>query len=251
MTMKRVFLVLSHLNQPYFTVTIYYRAPGDLTPTRQWLWRTWISFPAYICWGSHNWHITKASWLWHSGGLNASWQKLLGWVQMSARSRTQCVTAGGSAEHETCWNMQFLAERFGVVAIKQNRDLHDHYRGQVSHSICGFHVYCFRSLQGSSINCIWMIQVLIPVPGMVEWLCSHFCTTIYGSAYRCTCCCLAPCELMGLIRCWDPFEPEWLHTRGRSTSPQSTQNTTYWSSRSYRCYICTTVSIPVVVSISL
>lgn len=147
--------------------------------------------------------------------------------------------------------MQILVQRFGVVAIKQDRDLHDHYREQAWHSICGCQVYCFRLLQESSINCFWMILALFPVQGMMERLCSHFCMTIYGSAYRCTCGCLAPCKLMGLIRCWDQFEPEWLHTRWWSTSPQTTQNTTYWSSRSYRCYICTTVSIPGVVSISL
>lgn len=34
----------------------------------------------------------------------------------------------------------------------------------------------------------------------VAWPHSHFAMTLYGSTYRCTCCCPAPCELMGLIR---------------------------------------------------
>lgn len=64
----------------------------------------------------------------------------------------------------------------------------------------GCSVYCLRLLHESSINCIWMALVLIPGHRMLERSCSHFAVTLYGSTYRCTLWCPAPCELMGLIR---------------------------------------------------
>lgn len=86
-------------------------------------------------------------------------RKLLRYVQMSGCSCTNDPTAGGHAEHETCWNMHVLAQPFGAVAIVHSAGSWPpwHHRVQESASVCGCKVHCFRLLHESCINCILMV----------------------------------------------------------------------------------------------